>query len=149
MKHIRRMAILAWVAMLAGVLSGCGKKDTGGSVTTEQQKGRFVEIREELPQELEAWKPQQIFSVDGKIHLLASKNEDDKTVFSEWGLEESGFTDMTQSWLTSLELPCGEGMNFTLAQGGNGTQYLLATYGVEGEDSYSSHLWKGESEGGV
>ncbi len=144
MKHIRRMAWLAIMAMLAGALSGCGKKDTGGSVVTEQEKGRFVEIREELPEELGAWNPRQIFSVDGRIHLLASKKKDDNAVFSEWVQEESGFTDMTQDWLASLELPCGEGMSFTLAQSGSGTQYLLATYMAEGEDAYSSHLWKGE-----
>lgn len=144
MKHIRRMAWLAIMAMLAGALNGCGKKDTGGSVVTEQEKGRFVETREELPEELGAWNPRQIFSVDGRIHLLASKNEDGSTVFSEWVQEESGFTDMTQDWLASLELPCGEGMNFTLAQSGSGAQYLLATYMAEGEDAYSSHLWKSE-----
>ena len=115
MKHIRRMAWLAIMAMLAGALSGCGKKDTGGSVVTEQEKGRFVEIREELPEELGAWNPRQIFSVDGRIHLLASKNEDGRTVFSEWAQQEEGFAETTQDWLASLELPCGEGMNFTLA----------------------------------
>ena len=144
MKHIRRMAWLAWVAILAGALSGCGKKDTGGSVVTEQEKGRFVEIMEELPKELGAWNPRQIFSVDGRIHLLASKNEDGRTVFSEWAQQEEGFAETTQDWLASLELPCGEGMNFTLAQSGSGAQYLLATYMAEGEDAYSSHLWKSE-----
>ena len=49
MVHIRRMTVLACAAMLAGALSGCGKRDTGGSVATQQTKGRWVETRQELP----------------------------------------------------------------------------------------------------
>ena len=134
--------MLACAAMLAGALSGCGKRDTGGSVATQQTKGRWVETRQELPEGLEAWEPRQIFSVDGEIHLLASKNEDDRMVFSEWAAQEETFTDVTQSWLASVELPCGEAVGVMLAQSGDGTQYLAARYALPEDTSYRSCLWK-------
>ena len=137
--------MLACAAMLAGALSGCGKRDTGGSVATQQTKGRWVETRQELPEGLEAWEPRQIFSVDGEIHLLASKSEDDRIVFSEWAAQEETFIDVTQSWLASVELPCGEAVGVMLAQSGDGTQYLAANYALPEETSYRSCLWKSGS----
>lgn len=144
MRHVKGIAALLSLAVLAGTLTGCGKKDTGGSVMTEQQKGRWTEAGEELPEELASWELRQINAIDGEIHLLASKEEEGKTVFSEWVRQEGGFADRTQDWLACLELDCGENMNVTLLQGGSGTQYLLATCAAEGEDSYRSRLWKGE-----
>lgn len=146
MRHARGIAAFLILALLAGTLGGCGKKGTKDKETEKQQKGRWIETREELPEELASWNLRQIFSAGGEIHLLASKQENGKTVFSEWAGKGEGFTDVTQGWLASVELPCEQVVGATLTQSGDGTQYLAASYPAAGEESDRSCLWK--SDGG-
>nr|WP_300676994.1 extracellular solute-binding protein [uncultured Acetatifactor sp.] len=145
MRHGKGIAAALCAAILAGALGGCGKQDTkdGG---LEQQKGRWVETQEELPEELEDWTLQNIFSTAGEIHLLASRQEGGKTLFSEWAGKEDGFADVTEGWLASLELDCGEWFEVQLMQSGSGTQYLYAGYVADGEEDFKGHLWKGQGE---
>ena len=145
MRHVRSIAAFLSLAVLTGALSGCGKGETEDNGAKEQLKGRWVETRQELPEELASWNLGQIFSAEGEVHLLASRQENGKTVFSEWAAQEETFTDVTQSWLASVELPCGEAMGVMLAQSGDGTQYLAARYALPEDASYRSCLWKSDA----
>ena len=142
MRHVRSIAAFLSLAVLTGALSGCGKGETEDNGAKEQLKGRWVETRQELPEELASWNLGQIFSAEGEVHLLASRQENGKTVFSEWAAQEETFIDVTQSWLASVELPCGEAVGVMLAQSGDGTQYLAARYALPEDTSYRSCLWK-------
>ncbi len=128
MRHVRSIAAFLSLAVLTGALSGCGKGETEDNGAKEQLKGRWVETRQELPEELASWNLGQIFSAEGEVHLLASRQENGKTVFSEWAGQGEVFTDVTQGWLASVELPCEEVVGVTLTQSGDGTQYLAANY---------------------
>lgn len=157
-KYGRWTAALLTMAFLVNVLGGCGKGETqaggasgtggGGSSiggdTTEQSRGRYVETEVALPEELADWTINDIFSAEDRVHLLATKEEDGKTTFREWEQQESGFVDVTQGWLASMELECGEWMTVQLMEDGDGTQYLFAAYVEEG--AYKGHLWRGEGE---
>nr|WP_300766098.1 extracellular solute-binding protein [uncultured Acetatifactor sp.] len=145
MRHVRSIAAFLSLAVLTGALSGCGKGETEDNGAKEQLKGRWVETRQELPEELASWNLGQIFSAEGEVHLLASRQENGKTVFSEWAGQGEVFTDVTQGWLASVELPCEEVVGVTLTQSGDGTQYLAANYALPEETSYRSCLWKSDA----
>lgn len=145
MRHVRSIAVSLSLAVLVGALGGCGKKETKDNGAEQQRKGRWVETREELPEELVPWNLRQMFSAGGEVHLLASRQENGKTVFSEWAGQGEVFTDMTQGWLASVELPCEEVVGVTLTQSGDGTQYLAANYALPEETSYRSCLWKSDA----
>lgn len=145
MRHVRSIAVSLSLAVLVGALGGCGKKETKDNGAEQQRKGRWVETREELPEELVPWNLRQMFSAGGEVHLLASRQENGKTVFSEWAGQGEVFTDVTQGWLASVELPCEEVVGVTLTQSGDGTQYLAANYALPEETSYRSCLWKNDA----
>ncbi len=143
------LAVLLATALLAGVLGGCGKNAPEGGSSPEQpqdtsaaDKGRYVEQEEILPEALADWSIQQLFSVDGELHLLVSRLEEERTVLQEWARQEDGFKDVTKSWLTSMDLPPQDWMSVRLVQNKDGQQYLYAGYIAEGEDSFLGHLWK-------
>lgn len=147
------LAALLTAALLAGAASGCGGKETDGNGSApgtqtgslpDQGKGRYVEIREELPADLEGWTIAQIYTVENKLRLLATKEENGKNILREWEKQENGYADVTQGWLSSLEFACGGWLEVQLMQTQDGRQYLYAGYIAEGEESFKGHLWKGQ-----
>lgn len=143
MKHGRILAAFLSAAVLTAAFGGCGKEDTKDAGQMELQKGRWVEIREELPEGLEGWELQEIFAAADGIHLLASREEEGGTVLSEWAKQEE-FSEVTRDWLSSVALPGGDWLDVTLMQDRSGTQYLYAGYTAAGEEDYKGHLWKEE-----
>lgn len=151
-KRGRWMAHLLATAILAGLIGGCGKSDGEGAVLSgagegssgEPAKGRYVESQEALPEELKDWSIAQMYAIEGKLRFVTTRQEEGKTVFREWEEQEEGLADVTQEWLASMALSCGEWVDVRLAQGKGGTQYLYTGYVVEGEENYQSRLWKGD-----
>ena len=137
----RGLAAILCAALLAGVC-GCGKQDVGMDNLAEPVKGRYVESREALPQELDDWTIKQVFAANDQLHLLAAKQDGDKMILREWAKEEEGFMDVTQDWLVSLNLICEDWAEVQLLQEESGIQYLFARYTTEG--NYTGHLWRGE-----
>ena len=130
-RGVRWIAALLLSALLAGALSGCGGSAPGGDGAGEggaggdgaksgaegskaadggspgqDGKGRYVEIQESLPEELDGWSIVQIYTADGKLRLLATKAEGDKAVLREGEKQEEGLTDVTQGWLADMEFRC-------------------------------------------
>lgn len=140
------IAAIICAVLFAGVC-GCGKQDTGADAPAEAQKGRYVEIRESLPDELTGWSMKQVFSVNDRVHLLAMKQEGENTILREWEKQDEGFKDVTPKWLTSLELRCEDWAEVKLLQEESGVRYLFARYTTEG--NYMGHLWRGEGENAV
>lgn len=138
------------LALVSGVLGGCGKKGGENGAENgagEEAKGRYVETQVELPEELDGWNIRQIFAAEDRIHLLAVKPEEGKVILKEWEQQEGTFADVTQGWLAGMELPGdGSGMSLQLQQAADGTQYLFANYAAAGETEYKSHLWKGSGD---
>lgn len=139
------------LALIAGLLGGCGKNGAGTDTVVGSadgtEKGRYVETQEALPEELEEWNILQLFALEDGIHLLAVKQEDGGTILREWAQQNGAFTDVTQEWLKGMELPIdGSWMNLQLMQAGEGPQYLFAGYVAQGEEEYKSHLWKENGE---
>lgn len=139
------------LALISGMLGGCGKNGGGSAGANGQEeetiKGRYVETQVDLPEQLEGWSIRQLFASEDGIHLLAVRQEDGKTILREWKRQGDAFTDVTQGWLAGMELTGqGSGMELQLLQAGDGTQYLFANYAAEGEEEYKSHLWKGSGD---
>ena len=149
MKSIRFgkwIAATLCASFLAGAVMGCSKEEDAAA-EDGTVKGRYVEYREELPGELEGWKVKQLFAVQGKVGLIAARREEEGIVLREWVLEESGFADVTQEWLKSLILPADEdGLDAQLLQSGADAQYIAASYAIEGENDFKTHLWKKDGE---
>lgn len=159
-KRGRWMAALLAATLFAGVLGGCGKTDTGNGpgggsgsgdgglqpqdIGQESGKGRYVETQEDLPEELADWSIVQMYKADDKLRLVATKAENGKTILREWEKQGDSFADVTQGWLSSLELACGDWLEVELVQGQGGVQYLYAGY-VTG-DAFMEHLWRGEGD---
>ena len=159
----RWLAALLTAAVLAGALSGCGKGEsagdsraegnggTGGNEGTggnggsqaEQSKGRYVENQEPLPAELDGWDIIQMYTAEDKLRFLASKQENGKTVLSEWEKQGDSYAEVTPGWFASIELPAEEWMEIGLARSGGG-EYLYTGYTEE--DAFKTHLWKGEGD---
>ncbi len=144
MKHAKGVAALLCTALLAAV--GCGKKDAQDAGLLEQPRGRYVERQVELPGELADWKIRQFYTVDEKLRLLLSKQEDGKTILREWELEEGGFEDVTKGWLASLIIACGDWLELKITHDQAGVSYLYTGYVEEGTEQYLGHLWRGWGE---
>jgi len=132
-------------ALLTG-LCGCAKTETEDGNLTEPQKGRYVQVQETLLGELEDWTVKQLFAEKDELHLLAAKQEGKKTILREWARQGEEYTDVTQDWLASLELPCEDWLTVQLLQEESGTQYLFAGYVAEGSEDYTGHLWRSDGK---
>ena len=145
MKFRKSIAALLCTAVLAGVFTGCGKKDMGSGETEEP--GRYMETRTELSGEMADWTVRQLFTSQDRLHILAVKQEDGKTRLREWAQQGETFEDVTQGWLASLELPTDKAwLDISMAETKDGIQYLMAGYEAVGEEYYMAHLWKGQNE---
>jgi len=144
MKNKKGIAVFLCVILLAAVLCGCGEKDSSEKGVQKEKKGRYVETKVDLPKQLDGWTLRQLYTVDDKLRMLASKQEGGRTLLKEWEQQEEGFAEVTADWLGAVELYCGEWMDLQLVQGADGTQYLYAGYVAEGEEQYMGHLWKGK-----
>ena len=87
-KWKRGMAAMLVIALCTGVAGGCGKEqqENGSQAKTGDvgaDRGRYVEREEAWPVELADWTVLQIFTSQDKLHLLAAKEEDGKTVLRE------------------------------------------------------------------
>lgn len=156
-KGRRYLALMLSMTLTAGVFGACGKeggesgqssKVGAGNSAPEQERGRYVETEEKLPEELTDWNIVQMFAADEKLYFLTTKQEDGKTVLREWEKQGDSLTDVTQGWLASMELTCGDWLEVQLMQARDGAQYLYTGYVAEGEDSYKAHLWKGTGDTG-
>lgn len=162
----RWLAALAAGALLAGALSGCGKGEptgnsqTGGSdgkdsnsgtpgteegTPSGQSQGRYVEKQEALPQELEDWDIIQMYTINDKLRFLAEKQEDGKSILSEWEKQGEDYAEVTPGWFGSLELSPIEWI-VGMTQAEDGSQYLCTRYMAEGEEDFKTRLWKGEGD---
>lgn len=154
-KWRQRLTAMLVMALLAGVAGGCGKgQETSGEQEKTKgesgaEKGRYVEREEALPEELADWTVLQIFTAQDKLHLLASKQEEGKTILREWEKQENGYADVTEGWLASMELVCGDWLEARLVRTQEGTEYLYAGYMEEEQDNFLGHLWKGEGDTAV
>lgn len=140
-RWLRQAAGFMCIAVLCGSLSACGKKDQGNEAL-EPVKGRYVETEIPLPEQLEDWSVRRIFSVENEVHLLAVRQKDGETEFSEWADLGEGFQDVTGDWLSSLRLHCEDWPEAELLRAGDGTEYLRAAYTEPGGEEYRSHLWR-------
>lgn len=147
-------AILAAI-LFAGTLTACGKEESGGSISPEPEgsapsepsKGRYVEQQEDLPQEITDCTIHQMFTADGRLRLLTSREKDERTlVLQQWEKQEDGFADVTPAWLSAMEFQCGGWLEAKLIHGSDGILYLYAGYVQDGEDSFLGHLWKGTGD---
>lgn len=153
-KWKRGMAAMLVIALCTGVAGGCGKEqqESGSQAKTGDvgaDRGRYVEREETWPVELADWTVLQIFTSQDKLHLLAAKEEDGKTVLREWEKQESGYADVTQNWLASMKLGSGDWLDARLLEAEDGTQYLYAQYMEEEQENFLGHLWRGEGDTAV
>lgn len=144
MKHSRLTAAVVGTSLVVGMLSGCGKKDMGSDSLPTAEVGRYVEEELELPDEWSGWTVKQLFAENEKLHLLIVKEEEERLLLQEWEQDGDGFSDVTEKWLNTVELPNQAWMNLKLMQDGSGVQYLFAEYTEE--DSYKSHLWRSDGD---
>ena len=166
----RLLSALLATALLAGALGGCGKSgqenggNDGGSGDSpagqengskaglegeglsQSGRGRYVEKQENLSQELQERSIVQMYTVGDKLRLLAMEQENGKTVLSEWEKQGDSFTEVTQGWMASVDLPAADWIELGIAQGEGGGQYLYTGYTAEGESAFRTRLWKGEGD---
>ena len=152
----RLLSALLAAALLTGTLGGCGKSDqesdslgqSNGSQPGQESgdsagqeggglpqsgRGRYVEKQETLPQELQERSIVQMYTAGDKLRFLAMGEENGKTVLSEWEKQGDSFTEVTQGWLSSMDLPAADWLEVGIAQGEGGSQYLYTGYTPEGE----------------
>ena len=149
-KCSKLLAILLVLSLFTGVLSACGKDgskeaglpDSKGGGTSEGAGGRYVEKSVELPPELADSSIAQMYTVENTLRLLATKKQDEIVRLEEWAYQNGTFTNVTQDWLGTMELPGADWLEVKLVQSSDGTQYLYAGYVAEGEDSFRGHLWR-------
>lgn len=156
------LAALLAATLTVSALGGCGKpeEETGkepaasgdGSGTASsaenggsqaEEKGRYVEKQETLPEALADWSVIQMYKAEDKLRLLAMKTEEDKTILSQWEKQGDSYTEVTPDWFGSLELPPADWIEVGIAQGEGDTQYLYTGYNGEEEDAFRTRLWKG------
>lgn len=147
LKRKRFAALAVTLAMLTGLLAGCGKQNQQEDTPAVQEKGRYVESEQTLPEEWAGWTARQLFVRDDKLHLVMAKAEDERLAVRELEQTEEGFADVTGQWLEDIVLPVEEWIDLRLMQDGNGVQYLFSQYG-DG-DEYKGHLWKNEGDAAV
>lgn len=147
MKYKKGMAALLVMMLITAVLGGCAKSGGADNQPVQQETGRYVETRMDLPEELTGSTIRQIFRVEDKVHLLSAAEENGETVLEEWELSENGeFTRVTKEWLAALRFRYEEYGRLKLMQDASGTQYLYACYSDETDQFYQGHLFR-EAEG--
>ena len=147
MKRKRFAALAVTLAMLTGLLAGCGKQNQQEDTPAVQEKGRYVESEQTLPEEWSGWTARQLFVREDKLHLVMARAEDERLAVRELEQTEEGFADVTGQWLEDIVLPAEQWIDLHLMQDGNGVQYLFSQYG-DG-DEYKGHLWKSEGDAAV
>lgn len=146
MKGRRILSCFMSTVLFLGTLTGCGEKEEKTDRQQEQEKGRYVEEEQQLPDEWEGWSAKQLFVFEDKLHLLMAKEEGESLILQEWEYQGENFTDVTQEWLRTVALPAQSWMELKLMEGEDNTQYLFAAYVEAEEDSYRSHLWRSDGE---
>lgn len=144
MRHRKLTALAVSLTLALGTLGGCGKENTESDFLAETQKGKYVEEEQALPEEWEGWTVKQLFVREEKLHFLLAKEEGGGLRLQEWERQEDSYINVTEDWLNKAELPAQEWMELEVMYDGNGRGYLFAQY-VE-EESYRSHLWRGDGE---
>lgn len=147
MKKKKFAALAMTLAMLTGLLTGCGSQNQQEDTPVVQEKGRYVETEQALPEEWADWTAKQLFVQDEKLHLVMVKAEDERLAVRELEQTEDGFADVTGKWLGEIVLPSDLWMELRLMRDGNGTQYLFSQY-ADGEE-YRGHLWRSEGDAAV
>lgn len=140
----RWMGAALCMALVAGVLSGCGKQEdeTPPEIQQEVQRGKYVAAEMALPQPGNEWIVKQMYMLDGELHLLMAAQEGEVTILREWKQQGDEFSDVSQEWLSSLQLPCQTWVDMKLMQDESGTQYLFVR--LVGETGYyECKLWRG------
>lgn len=146
MKRTRITGIAVCIALLVSMLSACGREEEGSEQLSDGQTGRYVEERQDLPEEWAGWTAKQLFVCGDKIHLLMVREEGERLLLKEWEQQEEAFADVTKPWLDTVELPAQEWMEIKLMEDGSGTQYLFAQYVEDEEGMYKSRLWRSSGD---
>ena len=131
------------VLILFSSLGGCGKQQESES-SQEQTNGKYVETEEKLPEQwMEGWTIKQLFSSEGNLNLLLAAEEGEVTTLRHWQQQGEEFKDVSQEWLTNLELPVQSWADMKFMEGKDGSQYLFVRV-VNEEGSYQGRLWRGK-----
>lgn len=131
------------VLILFSSLDGCGQQQESES-SQEQTNGKYVETEEELPEQWkEDWTIKQLFSSEGSLNLLLAAEEGEVTTLRQWQQQGEEFEDVSQEWLTNLELPVQSWADMKFMEGKDGSQYLFVRV-VNEEGLYQSRLWRGK-----
>lgn len=131
------------VLILFSSLGGCGQQKESES-SQEQTNGKYVETEEELPEQWkEDWTIKQLFSSEGSLNLLLAAEEGEVTTLRQWQQQGEEFEDVSQEWLTNLELPVQSWADMKFMEGKDGSQYLFVRV-VNEEGLYQSRLWRGK-----
>ena len=147
MKRKRFAALAMTLAMLTGLLAGCGRQNQQEDIPVVQEKGRYVETEQALPEEWADWTAKQLFVQDEKLHLVMVRAEDERLAVRELEQTEEGFEDVTGKWLGEIVLPADLWNELHLMRDGNGAQYLFSQY-ADGEE-YRGHLWRSDGDAAV
>lgn len=141
----KMIALLLCGVMTVSALTGCGAKKQETNFSEQLQKGRYVEEEVSLPKECEDSNIRQIFRQKEEVHLLTQTDVSGQSKLQEWKLTEDGsFQEVTEEWLSSVNVPYGEYGKLKLMQDEAGTQYLYASLYDEAGDFYQGHLWRSE-----
>lgn len=124
--------------LVIGLLGGCGK---GGELPVPEP-GRYVETEMELPEEWKGWTIKQLFTREGRLHLLLE--EEDGFLLQEWEKQEDTFVNVTGNWLSQVEFTGEYRTDLQLMQDAAGTQYLFANCAEE--DGCRGQLWRSDGE---
>lgn len=146
MRYQKRIACFMSAALFAAALTGCGESKSESGGLPEQEKGRYVEEEQQVPDQWEGWTPKQLFVSEETLHMLVVKEDGDSLSVQEWEYQDDLFVDVTEDWLKALELPAQDWMDMQLLEDGAGTQYLFAGFVEEGEESYKGHLYRSGGE---
>lgn len=143
----RLVAAALCLVLATGVFSGCSRQEQE-ETPQDVQRGKYVAAEETLSEQGEEWTIKQIFTVEGKLHLLMAVQEGEITVLREWEQQGEEFTDVSRAWLTSLELPCKTWADMHLMREESGTQYLFVRL-VNEEGFYEGCLWREDGDEAV
>lgn len=142
MKYSKLMAAAMSVCLFTGALGGCGKKTAESGTLSSPTPGKYVELELELPDEWNGWTAKQMFAKENSLHFLLVKEEENHMLLREWERSEDSFSDVTENWMHTLELPAQKWMPLNLITDGKDEKYLFAQYADENEDDYKGHLWR-------
>lgn len=141
------IAVALSIMLTVSAFSGCGKQQnkSDGAGQEASEAGRYVEKTLETPVEWQDRELQQIFSAEGKLHLLFRNTQEQGSALEEWELQEDGsFEQVTQEWLQKLGETLPANGTCQLMQDGEGYQYLYALFSDEADGEYKGHLWRGK-----